>query len=61
MPKTAHQLVARCFERDAGHEKESEKLLLKEHKLVNGKLGDSGRSSSTAEALAAEAYAGGHG
>ena len=59
MPKTAHQLVARCFERDAGKEKKKgENFRLVEHKLVRetGRLlGDPVR---TAEALAAGAYAG---
>ena len=56
MPKTAHQLVARCFERDAGKEKQKgENFRLVEHKLVRetGRLlGDPVR---TAEALAAGA------
>jgi hypothetical protein len=59
MPKTAHELVAWCFERDPEQEEmKAKKFLLKEHKLVRetGRfLGDPVR---TAEALAAEAYAG---
>ena len=62
MPETAHQLVARCVERHTGqNETKNEIFRLTEHRLIQGTghfLGDPVR---TAAALAAEAYAGGHG
>ena len=61
MPETAHQLVARCVERDIlGKSKKSDGRLT-EHRLVQGTGHFLGDPERTAKALAAGAYAGGHG
>ncbi len=62
MPETAHQLVARCVERHTGQKAtKSEIFRLTEHRLIQGTGHFLGDPERTAKALAAGAYAGGHG